>query len=150
MLIRYCWEILRFVLVRSRLIVHPTKSSSSPIDWAAYYFLMHSILFINYGLSPIYSVSYMYTMKITFPSSFTLYNRQGSVLNRFNPTLRVIVLICSLKQHRDACTRPQIDLFVSIYLRTCSTLWVILPLLLVTLGRFLPLLLRIKMLFQRI
>ena len=37
--------------MRSRLILHPTKFYSSPIDRVAYYFLMHSIVFINSGLS---------------------------------------------------------------------------------------------------
>ena len=32
-----CWEILRVVLVRSRLILHTTKSYSSPIDLVAYF-----------------------------------------------------------------------------------------------------------------
>ena len=59
------WEILRVVLARSRLIIHPTESSSSPIYQVVYYLLMHPIVFINAGLSPIYSVSYIYTMTIT-------------------------------------------------------------------------------------
>ena len=37
LLIRSGWDILRFVLMRSRLIVHPMKSSSSPIDQVLYF-----------------------------------------------------------------------------------------------------------------
>ena len=58
------WEILRVVLVRSCFIVHPKKSSNSPIDRVAYSFLVHLIEFINDGLSSIESLPSMYTMMI--------------------------------------------------------------------------------------
>ena len=77
LVIRSVIEILRGILVRSRLIVHPTNSSSSPFDWFTHDFLMHSVLFVNLGLSQIDSVLYRYTMKIKFLSSFTLYRIQG-------------------------------------------------------------------------
>ena len=49
--------------MRSRLILHPVKSSSSPIYQVAHSFLMNSIVYINYSFSPITSVSSTYTMK---------------------------------------------------------------------------------------
>ena len=52
-------------------------------------------------------------MTITLWSSFTLYNRQGSVLHFLNPVLRVIVLIYSFKLQRAACTRTYI-FFISV------------------------------------
>ena len=63
-LIIYGWEILRAILARSRSIVHPDKSYSSPIDPVTYYFLMYSIVLINSGLSSIYSVPSTYTIPI--------------------------------------------------------------------------------------
>ena len=89
LLIRSGWEILRIILVRSRLIVHTMKSSSSPIDQVAYYFLLYSIISINAGLYPIEIVSYTYTVTIAVLSSFTLYTIQGSVLHFFEPRLEV-------------------------------------------------------------
>ena len=62
--------------MRPRFIVHTAKSSSSPIGRVEYYFLMHSRLFINSGLSPIARMPFTYMMKITSPSSFTMYKDQ--------------------------------------------------------------------------
>ena len=87
----------------SRLIVNPTKSSSSPIYRFIYCFLMHSIVFINAGLSPVSSVSSTYTITITVLSSCTLYNRPGLVLHCQNPALRFIVLMYHLNQQCAAC-----------------------------------------------
>ena len=73
-------EILRVILVRSRLIVHSMKSSNSPNDSVAYYILMNSITLINSGLSTISSMKSTYTMTIKVHSSYTLYKTQGKVL----------------------------------------------------------------------
>ena len=56
LLIRYGWEILRAILVRSRLIVNPKSYSRGPVYLVAYSFLMHSIVSINSTLSPISSI----------------------------------------------------------------------------------------------
>ena len=106
LLVRYGWQILRVVLVSSCLIVNPEKFSISPIDWFVYSFSVHSITFINYGLSPIARVSSTYMNTITVPSSFFLYKRQQPVLHCLNPDLRVIVVVYSLNQKRYDCTRP--------------------------------------------
>ena len=97
----------------SLLILHPKKSSSSSIDQVTYYFLIHSIVFVNAGLSTIDRVLSTCTMPIAVPISFNLYNRQGSVLNFLNPALRVIVLMYSFNHQRYACTRTYID-FISV------------------------------------
>ena len=99
--------------MRSRLIVNPKKSYSLPIDQFTYYLLVHSIVFMNSGLYLISSVSSTYTMKITVPSSFTLYSRQGSVLNCFNNSFRVVVFMDSLNRQFSSCTRPYIE-FISV------------------------------------
>ena len=77
LVIRSVIEILRGILVRSRLIVHPKNSSSSPVKRVTYYFLMHSTVLINAGLSPIDIISYTYMVPITVLISFTIYKRQG-------------------------------------------------------------------------
>ena len=65
MLVIICgWEIFRVILVRSRLIVHTTKSSSSPIDQVTYSLLRHSAVSINTGLSPIENMASTYNMKV--------------------------------------------------------------------------------------
>ena len=69
------WEILRVVLVRSWLIIHPTESSSGPIYRVAYYLLMHLIVYINDGLYKITSVTSMYKITISVPILFTMYKR---------------------------------------------------------------------------
>ena len=99
--------------MRSRLIVNPTKSSSWPIDIVTYYFLIHSIPFINLGLSSIPSMPSTYTMIITVPISFHLYKIQVLVLHCFNIALRVIVLVYSLKKQHSSCMILYID-FISI------------------------------------
>ena len=104
-IVRCGWEMLWVILVRSRLIVHSTKSSDETVGRVPYYFLMHLIVYINAGLTSINSVSSMYTMTSTVLSSFNLYKRQGSVLHCLNPALSVIVLIYSLNQQCDSCTR---------------------------------------------
>ena len=96
--------------MRSRLIAHSTKSSSSPVDLFAHYFLVHSIISINYGLSPIVILSSTYTINNGVPSPFTLCKIQLSVLNYLYSILRVITLMYYLNQKRDDCNRPQIDL----------------------------------------
>ena len=114
LVIRSGWEILRFILVRSRLIIHPKKSSSVSINIVTYYFLVHSIVSISSGLSHFSSVSYVYTMTIVVQSSFTTYNRPLSLLHCLNPYLRVIVLMYYLDQPFDSCTRTQIH-WISVY-----------------------------------
>ena len=58
-------------------------------------------------------MSSMYTMKIKFPSSFTLYKIQGLVFHFLNPDLWAIVLMHSLNQKHAACKRLWID-FISV------------------------------------
>ena len=103
LLIRSRWEIFRMILVRSRYIVHPTKSSNLTIDIAAYYFLVNSTVFISSVLPPIDRVLSTYTMTMTSPSLFTIYSRQESVLHYLNPALRVIFLVYYLNQQRAVC-----------------------------------------------
>ena len=72
-LIIFGWDNLLVKLMTSRLIVSPMKYSSSPFDWVAHYFLLHSIVFFNADLSPMNSNSYIYKIVITVPRSFILY-----------------------------------------------------------------------------
>ena len=106
LVIRCIWYILRVILVGFCLIVHPTKSYSVPIDQVSYYFLVYSIVSINTVFYSISSVSYTYTMKISVPRSFTLYNKQGSILHYLNTALGVILLMYSFNQKHAACMRP--------------------------------------------
>ena len=99
--------------MRSRLNVHPMKSSRSPIDQFLYYLLMHSIVSINAGFSPITNVSSTYMKTIPVSSSFNLYKRQGPVFHFFNPAFGVIFLMYYLNQKRGTCTRPYI-FFISV------------------------------------
>ena len=92
--------------MKSHLIVHPTKSSSSTIDQFEQYFLMHSIIFIHYGFYPISGMSSTYTIIITFLSSFNRYKIQGLVLHCLDPTLRVVLLMYSMNPHRANFIRP--------------------------------------------
>ena len=86
------------ILVRSCLIVYPMKYYSGPVDRVAHYLWMDLILSISYGLYPIDRMKSTYMMKNSVPSLFTMYNRKVEVLHGLNPTLRVIVLMYSLKK----------------------------------------------------
>ena len=81
------WEILRVVLVRSRLIAHLMNSYSSPIDKVTYYFLMYSSVFIDARLSLISIVAYTYTMIIIVLGSFNLYKKTSIILDFFKSWL---------------------------------------------------------------
>ena len=61
------WEILRVILPSSRLIVNTMNLSSELIDWISYYLLVYYIASINYGLSPIFRISYTRCSTWQFP-----------------------------------------------------------------------------------
>ena len=73
--IRNDWEIPRFVFSRSHLIVNPKSYFSGTVDQVANYFLMYSIVSINYGWSPICSIISTYTVTMSFLNIFTFIKR---------------------------------------------------------------------------
>ena len=108
--VRYGWEILRVILVRSHLIVHPMSSYSSNTERVLYSLLVHSIVSINDDFYLIDNVSSTYTMIIAVPGSFTLYKIQGTVLHCFNPASWVNFLDVFLKQ-TTCCLYETVDIF---------------------------------------
>ena len=131
LLIIYGWEILRVILVRSHLIVHPMSSYSSNTERVLYSLLVHSIVSINDGFYLIDNVSSTYTMIIAVPGSFTLYKIQGTVLHCFNPSSWVNFLDVFLKQ-TTCCLYETVDIFyqcqyvfvlIIIFKYFCHSLW---------------------------
>ena len=57
--IRFYWEVLGVILLRSHLMVHPKKVSVGTADWVACYFLVYPIISISYSLSLISIIYYL-------------------------------------------------------------------------------------------